>query len=290
MNQRSFFLFANPRKPETLGTVEAAARFVTERGCALLTDPWLRERIGLGEPVGIADMPETVSAVIALGGDGTLLRALPAAAKKGVPVLGINVGHTGFLLEAAPDDLNGALGSLLRRNFAVEERMMLACSINGSEPELVMNEIALTRGQNPSSIIVDVLSGSERVFTIHGDGILVSTPTGTTGYALSAGGPVVHPGVDCVTVVPISSHIMHHRPVVLPADARVSLRVLENRGSLHQVSMDGQVVLDLRTDTSIEVNRADKPARFVRFGARQFLTRLTQKQTEWSHYGFGGEQ
>ncbi|HSK70038.1 MAG TPA: NAD(+)/NADH kinase [Candidatus Limnocylindria bacterium] len=288
MGQRTFFLFANPGKPESLGTVGAAARMVAEQGCRVLMDGWLHGRLGIGEPMGIADMPAEASAVIALGGDGTLLRALPAAAQKRVPVLGINVGHTGFLLEAAPDNLEDAIGRLLRGEYHVEERMMLRCQINGGRIELVMNEIALTRGQNPSSIVADVHADGERVFTIHGDGVLVSTPTGTTGYALSAGGPVVHPGVDCMTVVPISSHVMHHRPMVLPPQARIRLRVLNNRGSLHQVSMDGQIVMDLTTDTAIDVIRAPQTARFIRFGEERFLTRLTQKQTEWSNNRFGG--
>src|SRR5690606_16155819 len=143
----------------------------------------------------IHDIDSGLCAIITLGGDGTLLRTLPSAAAKGVPVLGVNMGHTGFLLETNPHDLLLAIDRLIHGNYTVEERMMLHCVINGEFTALVMNEVALTRGQNPSSLVVDVLTGEERVFSIHGDGVLVATPTGTTGYSLSAGGPVIHPSL-----------------------------------------------------------------------------------------------
>jgi NAD+ kinase len=288
MTTKEFYLFANPGKPETVAAVKALADALLEKGCGVLLDTWLFERLSIGRPCAIQNIDSSLCAIITFGGDGTLLRTLPSAAAKGVPVLGVNMGHTGFLLETDPHELLQAIDRLIQGRYAVEERMMLRCIINGEFTALVMNEAALTRGQNPSSLVVDVLTGDERVFSIHGDGVMVSTPTGTTGYSLSAGGPVIHPSIYCQVIVPISSHIMHHRPVVLPKDSIIRLKVMENRGRMHQVSIDGQIVMDLTTDTEIVIQAADTPARFIRFSEQKFLTRLQQKQTEWSNHAYGG--
>ena len=284
-----FFLFANPEKPETVPTVRELVLTLMQKGCVAVLDDWLHDLIQIGEPKGKASLDSSISAVISIGGDGTLLRILPDAAIKGIPVLGVNMGHTGFLLETDRDDLLLMTDLLINKNYTIEERMMLRCSVNGTFSSLAMNEVALTRGHNPSSLVVDVMAGDELVYSIHGDGVLVSTPSGTTAYALAAGGPVIHPALACLVIVPICSHIMHQRPVVLPDQSVVSFTVRANHGKMHQISIDGQIVLDLTSDTIAIVSKAAETARFIRFGRQRFLTRLRQKQMEWSNQVYGGK-
>lgn len=286
---RTYFLFANPGKPETIPVARSFAKECIARDCTVFLDDWLHDLLGIGEPLKIEELNASIDVVVSFGGDGTLLRVLPSAAKNCVPVLGVNLGHTGFLLEIEPEELPFALDEMISQRYKVYSRSMLSCRFSGLEPQLVMNEVALTRGQSPASLIVDVWYNDELVYTIHGDGVLVSTPTGTTGYSLSAGGPIVSPSVSCQVVSPICSHIMHQRPVVLPPEGTVRLVVRNNRGMKYQLSLDGQTVYELETAQKITVTPAKEPARFIYFKPQRFLERLHIKQMEWSNHIYGGD-
>ncbi len=285
----NYYLFANPGKPETIPVVRQTAMECEALGCKVFLEDWLNALIGLGDQMDVSEMDSRIDAVISFGGDGTLLRVLPQAARQRIPVLGVNLGHTGFLLEVEPGELNAALNQLISGRYQVFDRAMLSCQISGQKKQLVMNEVALTRGQSPASLLVDVWYEDELVYTIHGDGVLVSTPTGTTGYTLSAGGPIVSPSVPCQVVSPICSHIMHQRPVVLPNTGVIRLIVRENRGSKYQLSLDGQKVYELDTSEAITISPAEEKARFVYFKPQRFLERLHQKQMEWSNHVYGGK-
>lgn len=288
MSAKRFFLFANPEKPETIPSVEKLADTLMMKGCTAVLDDWLHDLVNIGEQKGKACLDASIDAVISIGGDGTLLRILPEAAARGIPVLGVNMGHTGFLLETDGEDFLTMMDALIQKKYLIEERLMLRCSVNGTFSALAINEVALTRGSDPISLVADVMAGDEKIYTIHGDGVLVSTPSGTTGYALSAGGPVVHPALDCLAVVPICSHIMHQRPVILPADTEVRLAVRAHHQKTHQISIDGQVVLDLSQDSVAVISKAEETAKFIRFRKQRFLTRLNEKQMEWSNHIYGG--
>ncbi len=284
---RNFFLFANPGKPETIPVVKQFALECENRGCKVFMEDWLHTLVGIGKAMDLPGIADQADAVVSFGGDGTLLRVLPEAAKGSIPVLGVNMGHTGFLLEISPDELVFALEEMMASRHRVYERAMLSCQLNGLN-RLVMNEVALTRGQSPASLVVGVWYQDELVYTIHGDGVLVSTPTGTTGYTLSAGGPIVAPFVPCQVITPICSHIMHQRPVVLPAQGTVRLVVRENRGAKYQLSLDGQKVFELDSSQEILISPAPVNARFIYFKPQRFLERLHIKQMEWSNHVYGG--
>ena len=290
MIDKCFFMYANPSKPESIEAAKVLALSLQERHSPFALEKWLHEFIPSGYIADLSQLDERFLAVLCVGGDGTMLRTIPFAAKSKVPILGINLGHTGFLMEAAPHQIKNVLDLVLTQQYIIEERMMLSCIINNQPPELVMNEVAVTRGQIPSSLVVDARADNESIFTIHGDGILVSTPTGTTGYSLSAGGPVVHPAVNCQIIVPVCSHIMQQRPVILPDYTTIHLRVRGNFTVEHQVSLDGQKTYNFLTDTELTIRKAQEFARFIRFKPQSFLTRLNQKQMEWSTNIYGGEK
>lgn len=286
---RHFYLFANPGKPDTIPFIRQFALECENRQCKVYSEDWLHALVGIGQALPLSQLKQKADAVISFGGDGTLLRVLPLAAAGNIPVLGVNMGHTGFLLEISPDELSFAIEEMIAGRYKTYTRTMLSCRINGMKSQLVMNEVALSRGMSPASLLVDVWFGDELVYTIHGDGVLVSTPTGTTGYTLSAGGPVVAPQVPCLVITPICSHIMHQRPVVLPADGAVRLIVRENHGAKYQLSLDGQTVYELDASKTITVNQAKESVSFIYFKPQRFLERLHQKQMEWSNHVYGGE-
>lgn len=278
----AFFLFANPHKPDTVSTSAVLAQLLLDRGARVLVDTWLHGRIAIGEPCDIKDLPQETTAVLSLGGDGTLLRTVAHAAVRGIPVLGIHMGRVGFLLEVNLNDIAQAVDRLVRGDYHLEERMMLSCQVNDGDEMLVMNDVALTRGQSPSSIEVKAYADGEEICVSRGDGLLVATPTGTTGYALSAGGPVVYPLMSCLVLVSICSHILTQRPIVMPEDKTVVLTTSANRDQPCQIIMDGQVVINKSGDVRVVIRKAAQKARFIRFAEQKFLTRLREKQAEWN--------
>lgn len=285
----SFFLSANPEKPETILAARDFARLCAGRNCDVLMDGWLHRQLGLGRLSSCADMSPDLTALVSFGGDGTLLRVIPHAVSKGIPILGVNMGHTGFLMEISPVSLPGALDRILDGDFFIFERAMLDCDINGAHRNLAVNEFVLTRGINPSSLVLDVTHNDELVYTIHGDGVLVATPTGTTGYTLSAGGPVIEPTVPCIVIVPVCSHIMNQRPIVLPDTGEVKVRARSSKSAAHQICIDGQIVYNLEEGSTTGIRKAAAAARFIRFQPQRFLTRLHDKQMEWSNNVYGGK-
>lgn len=288
MDAGRYFLFANPYKPDTVKAASAFAASLIDRGCAVCLDGWMYDQLQMGERAELKEVSGSFSAIIAFGGDGTLLRCLPVAAKQAVPVLGVNMGRAGFLLELSPSLMDSGVERLLQGDYALEERMMLSCVLDDGFRALVMNEVAVSRGQNPSSICVSAYADEELIYRSHGDGILVASATGTTGYSLSSGGPVVHPELESICVVPICSHDLHLRPVVLPVSKVITLKVQAERGHKHQISIDGQIVLYRANSTQISVSKAEERVRFIRFSHQGFITKLHQKQRDWTEQMNGG--
>ena len=288
MDGKRYFLFANPYKPDTITAAGRFAASLIHKNCDVFLDSWLHDELKLGEPLALARLSEAINAVVAFGGDGTLLRCLPLAASHKVPVLGINMGRAGFLLELDPLQLAGVTDRLILGDYLLEERTMLRCVLDDGFETLVMNDVAVSRGESPSSIAITAFADEEQIYKVHGDGILVASSTGTTGYALSAGGSVVHPELDSMSVVPICSHDLHLRPVVLPVSKTVRLSVQATPDRKHQISIDGQIVIYRGGNTKINVSKAEERIKFIRFSHQGFITRLHHKQRDWTQQTNGG--
>lgn len=277
-----YFLFANPLKPPTIELCREVAGILLAQGEQVQLDEWLYNQLHLGISGTLETLTPECRAVIAVGGDGTLLRTVSSAATLGIPMLGINMGRVGFLLETDPKDLEGVVSRLRDKAYRLDERSMLQASINGAQPRLVLNDVVLCRGSNPSSITVHVTANTELVYTTHGDGVIVSTSTGSTAYCLSAGGPVLHPQLDCTVVLPICTHKAQQLPIVMSADTQMSLRAEAVARRSYQVILDGQTDLEIHGDVLVEIRRASVRAKFIRLEEQGFFTRLRLKQAEWS--------
>ena len=279
-----YFLFANPQKKETIEAAHNLAKLALEAGENVALDAWLYDVLKIGVRKELSELThENTDTIISLGGDGTLLRTLPTAARCNIPVLGINMGRVGFLLEIDHTNFSYIIQRLQSKEYHVEERHMLSAKLNGNDQEyLAMNDVVLSRGGNPSCITVEVYADDDLIYTTVGDGIIVATATGSTGYCLAAGGPVLHPSLKNLVLLPICSHKGQQLPIVLDDKSKVRLHSVITSGRTQQVLFDGQINLVLEDDAEICVEHSPFKVCFIRFEPQKFFTRLRLKQAEWS--------
>lgn len=262
---------------------EALARLVTvarREGAALFLEAPLLGEVPDGRELTDEIVP-TLDLLLTLGGDGTLLRGARFVAHATVPILGINLGHLGFLTSAAPDELERALGLWFAGDYELDERMALSttCSAPGGTAGagyVALNDAVLHKAGAARVIRLLVRVGGVEVGTYSADGIILSTPTGSTAYSLSAGGPIVSPSVHCIVATPICPHTLGVRPLVLPADETVTVDVLSPTEELI-LTIDGQESERLTPGARIVVSRAPNPVRLVRFPGQTFFSTLRRK-------------
>jgi NAD+ kinase len=243
-----------------------------QRGVALEAQlsAWLHER-----SVEVTD--EDPDLVLALGGDGTVLRAAHLAHSVDAPLLGVNFGSLGYLTEVDPGGEVDALERIYRGSYAIEERMMLTCRVGENGSYLGLNEVLVERSSPYRLVRLAVSIGGEHLSAFNADGVMVATPTGSTAYALSAGGPIVDPRAECLLVVPVSPHMIFARPFVLMADETVAITVTSDRGEGADLSLDGSEGCHLEPGTTVHVRRHHRPLKMVKLAGPRFIERLRAK-------------
>jgi NAD+ kinase len=228
-------------------------------------------------PIGIA----ALDALLTLGGDGTLLRGARSLASRPVPVLGVNLGRVGFLTACTAAELDEALERLATRNYALEPRLVLETEIvgaNGSRFNLppALNDVTIHKAGVARMIQLSVLVDGQNVGPYSADGLIIATPTGSTAYSLSAGGPIIAPDVEAVVITPICAHTLAVRPLVIPAKSRIRVEPLPGRTEDLLISVDGQQAMTLGPDDAVEFRRGSHDIELVRFGPGQYFTRLRE--------------
>jgi NAD+ kinase len=223
-----------------------------------------------------------LDALITFGGDGTLLRGARLLGGREIPILGVNLGRVGFLTTATRESLDAALDALVAGTFSIERRQALSAGIRDAEAEIrstqmAMNDVAIHKGGVARVIRVNVFIQGENVGPYSADGIIVATPTGSTAYSLSAGGPIVVPGVEALIVTPIAAHTLAVRPLVVPATFRIVIEPIAGWSDDLLVSFDGQTGSTLAPGESVEVCRADHRVCLIRLGGDGFFSRMRQK-------------
>jgi NAD+ kinase len=235
-----------------------------------------KELQGFLQSKGIDVVDSAPDLVISLGGDGTTLGAAQRAHQEDAPLLGVNRGLLGYLTEVEAGAETEALDRVLAGDFTVEERMMLACQIDDGKSYVALNEVLVERSARQRLVHLAVEVGGEHLATFDADGVIVATPTGSTAYALSAGGPIVDPMAECLVVVPVSAHMIFSRAVVLSSDEVVHIIVKETRPDA-SLSVDGALGCALAPGARVTVRKHPRPIRFVRLSGPNFLERLRQK-------------
>ena len=229
--------------------------------------------------VGKAELPGQVDLIVVLGGDGTLLSMARAVGDQGIPLLGVNLGGLGFLTATTLEEMLPALEAWLAGRMAVDERMMLAARVLRQGRALgeyaALNDVVITKAAMSRIIDFSVSVDGQFATSYRADGLITSTPTGSTAYSLSAGGPILWPGMDAIVLTPICSHTLTNRPIVVPGAQRVEVTILTDEEVM--VTMDGQVGVNLRARDAVEARRAAARIRLVRFPQQSFFSVLRAK-------------
>ena len=274
-------LFSNPTQPGMGVAVDQLAQRVHQRGIDVLIADNLR-------PICKSDarwfcpvdqLPERADMIVAMGGDGTLLRAAAEVHPHSTPILGVNLGRLGFLSGVEPRELNDGLDGLLNGDYAIEERIALHAQTR-THNAFALNEVVIERSVTARLVQVAMRVGDAPVSSFYGNGLILATPTGSTGYSLSSGGPIVHPNLSVLVATPICPHSLSLRPMVMPGDQSVTIRVLAEQSDEIMLSADGRTVCSLGVGESVTVRRAAEPVRFINMQGLTFYD-LLQRKLDW---------
>ena len=266
-------LLVNPERPEATSLAKSANDYLIKNGasCMLMT--------GNDEKTTkiIPDM------IITFGGDGTLLIGARYAARYDIPLMGINLGTVGFLTEEEPDHMQQVLDRILRGDFNIEDRMLLKVrnQQTGGEWE-ALNDVVVTRGGYARLIRVECDVNGERFGNFTADGMIAATPTGSTGYSLSAGGPIVEPSMNCVVLTPVCAHSFQKCPCIVSAKSDIRLRLHPDRRQTAELQIDGMNRGTLQSGDEIFVTGSGKRIRLLRLHPYQFYSLIRRKLQEWN--------
>ena len=233
------------------------------------------DRVDKSELAAKADL------MIAIGGDGTMLYAGNLARTSEVPLLGVNRGRLGFLADVSPDEMLTSVDHILKGDYTCESRSLLAATLSRADGDSVtataFNDVVLQRRATGRMVDVVASIDGEYVNTHSGDGLIVATPTGSTAYALSCGGPIIEPSLDAMVVVPVCSHTLTDRPIVIPADKTIEIRVLERSDAQAEVTIDGHAIGDLSPDDVLTVTKSAHCIRLIHPPGYNFFSILRSK-------------
>lgn len=270
---KSIGLLYHPRKPETQELARSLSQVLEERGART----WVRS--SWDERAILAHIRE-LDLLVTLGGDGTMLRAARVAAPHGVPILGVNFGRLGFLAELQPEEALERVPLVLDGDFRLEERMLLHADLCRDGDCLAgyeaLNDVFLGRGAVPKAVHLTTLIDGEVLTTYVADGAVVATPTGSTAYTLSAGGPVIDPRVRSLLLMPIVPHLSTVHALVLPPEAIVTFRIRADYASV--LSIDGQIHVEVQDGDQVTVTGSQHSVSFLKLGpATHFYETLLEK-------------
>ncbi|MCH7760306.1 NAD(+)/NADH kinase, partial [candidate division TA06 bacterium] len=220
------------------------------------------------------ELRETSEMVIALGGDGTLLKAARIVGKKPIPILGVNLGGLGFLTEVLIEELEETLTQVLQGDYEIEKRMVLEASIEANYISYALNDVVLSMGPTGRSVDLTLSVNDEMVARFTGDGLIVATPTGSTAYSLSAGGPILYPTFEAIVVSPISPHTFGLRPIVLSSNVQITLELMKKEAT---VIVDGQKHSLLKVGQRLHVRKSDRYVHLIKSSSLPFYEILRRK-------------
>ena len=253
--------------------------------------PWLREKgkqvlvetgfngVG-GRSVNKKEMARRADLIVVLGGDGTLLSIARLVERPDVPIIGVNLGGLGFITEIAADELESILTKTLAGNFSTEKRMTLELSVQGKKGKpkkfRVLNDGVITKGARSKIIDLETFVGKEYLCTYRADGLIISTPTGSTAYSLAAGGPLMYPSIGAIVLSPICPHTLTNRPIVVPSRSKIRV-TLRSAGDTVILSPDGQQGILLNDGDVVEVRDYGVPVSLVKAPSRSYFEILRNK-------------
>ncbi len=279
---KHFYMIVNPKRDEQLELTKEIQQFILDKGG---TCGYQVNRIQEGMSFDRSQIPDATECILVVGGDGTLLRAARDMAERNIPLIGVNTGHVGYLCELERDTaIPGVQKLLTDDDYVVESRMLLSGSCAGRETALkeriALNDIVIHRSGMLQVVNLIISVNGEYLNTYSADGIIIATPTGSTAYSMSAGGPIVDPRADLLVMTPISPHTLNAKSIVLGAEDEITIEVRtrdEGQGENVEISFDGQAVGILKEGEKILIKKAQVRARILKLNQMSFLERLRKK-------------
>ncbi len=281
MHLKSVAIFAKRHDPRCQVVADDLINWLEEKNCLPLVESDLARLIGYAGAFSDEDIREQAELVVVLGGDGTLISVARLFSGKDVPIVGVNLGSLGFLTEVTVEELYPLLDRCLRGEPRVSERMMLEVTVCREDQEIekchVLNDMVINKGA--LARIVDLETKVNRHFltTYKADGLIISTPTGSTGYSMSAGGPIIHPLMSCIVITPICPHTLTNRPIVVTDESIISITIASSFDEKVYLTLDGQVGFKLMQGDTIEVRKALKTTSLVMSKERDYFEILRTK-------------
>ena len=282
-------LIGKYHSPEIAESLRLLARYLHERGIAVLIEEETGLNVGMQlDPSGwtsadFASIGAQADVAIVLGGDGTMLNAARQLARYRVPLVGVNQGRLGFMTDIARNDMLSCMDDLLAGNFVLETRMLLDADVlrDGASmaSNLALNDIVVDKGAIGRMIEFGLFIDGEFIYNLRSDGLIVATPTGSTAYSLSANGPIMHPQVAGIALVPLCPHSLTNRPILIGDRSKIEICIIQATDS--RAHFDGQVTVDLKRDDVVRVCRSEYSISFLHPPGYSYFAMLRQK-LHWS--------
>jgi NAD+ kinase len=288
-DERSILVVVHARRDDTVDSARRVMSALAASGARPVLSIEDRDDLAMAMslPPGVGTLGidvavDEIELAIVLGGDGTILRAAELVREGTAPVLGINLGHVGFLAEIERDDMDDAVHRVIARDYQVEERLALHVRVKDSVDSVIyetwaLNEATVEKASRERMLEVVIEVDGRPLSTFGCDGVVVATPTGSTAYNFSAGGPVIWPTVEAIAVVPLSAHALFAKPLVVGPEAAVAIEVLERTNGTGILWCDGRRSHDLPPGARVVVRRSDRPVRLARLHPSAFTDRLVRK-------------
>jgi NAD+ kinase len=276
-------------------SLAALATHLRGRGVTVSID---REAVVDGLPEGlvrkpIAELGCDADLIVAIGGDGTLLFAAQLALDRGVPLLGVNRGRLGFLADVLPDEMIGNLDAVIKGRYETDQRQLLAARLTFADGRKrdyrALNDVVVQRQETGRMVELEVWIDGSLVNTHGGDGLVIASSTGSTAYALSCGGPIIHPSLGAVVIAPISPHTLSDRPIVLTRESRIEIRLVARSGARAQVTCDGFLLDAIEVDSRLSIGPASEVITLLHPPGHDFF-RLLRSKLHWGRSGRSGTE
>lgn len=266
-----FYIYRNQNKDTDLKITNVIKNYIEKRG-------------GICTCKG--DIPDNTECILVLGGDGTLLQVACETIDRNLPLIGVNLGRLGYLAEIDSSNIENALEKLMNNDYTVEERMMIEGKVYRNDSEIqnmyALNDIVVTRDGISQILSYHIYVNEQNLYHYYADGIIASTPTGSTGYSLSAGGPIVEPNANLMVITPICPHTIHSRSIILSDKDNILIEIGEGKKHKQQqarVSFDGDSITSLVTGDKVVIKKFDKKTKIVRLNQVSFLKTLHNKMS-----------
>lgn len=273
LNIKAAGIILRPSSPELKDTYFKIKNLFQEENIEILIEDESAKMIGLNG-LSLEELCQKIDFLISVGGDGTLLSVVRKSFKFDKPVLGINLGTLGFLTDISMQQLPSFIQDMKKNNYSIDGRMMIEGSVN-SNKFVAFNDIVISRKSISSMIKIAAKIDGKHFNSYFGDGVIISTPTGSTAYNLSVGGPIVYPLTEAFIVTPVAPHSLTQRPLVMPADFEIEFKITDTQGAV--VIVDGQDIYEVEQNQSIKIKSASKKAKMIHSVQRNYFEVLNEK-------------